>query len=231
MTALVDFLASLRPAGQPPAVPAAATRASQKQARHESRVRRVLAVVAVQSAARRVAGLEAAVYFRGWRHFVVALPAAGTADSLAAFFGGLAAIFLALASPIEPFASLLLSLHMVQHLLLMMVAPPLIWLGAPSFRCSRLAATSVRRWIAPLLRARVAAIFRPVDPSVVALPLFVGTIGLARAGAVRLGSPFRCLPLLRSTRASWPRRCCSGIRSSAPMPSRPAGRCGSCSLT
>ena len=41
------------------------------------------------------------------------------------------AIFLALASPIEPFAALLLQVHMVQHLLLMMVAPPLLWLGAP----------------------------------------------------------------------------------------------------
>ena len=52
---------------------------------------------------------------------------------LAAFLGGLAAIFLALASPIEPFASLLLQVHMLQHLLLMMVAPPLIWLGWPMF--------------------------------------------------------------------------------------------------
>src|SRR5216684_1290796 len=52
---------------------------------------------------------------------------------VAAFLGGLAAIYLALASPIEPFAALLLQFHMVQHLLLMMVAPPLLWLGAPQF--------------------------------------------------------------------------------------------------
>src|SRR2546423_7246112 len=50
-----------------------------------------------------------------------------------AFLGGLGAIYLALASPIEPFASLLLQVHMVQHLLLMMAAPPLIWLGEPLF--------------------------------------------------------------------------------------------------
>ena len=48
------------------------------------------------------------------------------------FPGRLAALFLALASPIEPFTSLLLQVHMLQHLLLMMVAPPLLWLGAPA---------------------------------------------------------------------------------------------------
>ena len=37
------------------------------------------------------------------------------------------------ASPIEPFGSLLLQVHMIQHMLLMMVAPPLLWLGAPLF--------------------------------------------------------------------------------------------------
>ena len=53
----------------------------------------------------------------------------GHAGRPAAFVGGLAAFYLALASPIEPFASLLLQVHMLQHLLLMMVAPPLLWLG------------------------------------------------------------------------------------------------------
>ena len=42
-------------------------------------------------------------------------------------------IYLALASPIEAFAPLLLQVHMLQHLLLMMVGPPLIWLGDPLF--------------------------------------------------------------------------------------------------
>src|SRR6202023_2855066 len=75
----------------------------------------------------------AGVYVRGWK-------ALGRSDSRrwhggqgAAFLGGLAALYLALASPIEPFAALLLQVHMVQHLLLMMVAPPLLWLGAPLF--------------------------------------------------------------------------------------------------
>jgi cytochrome c oxidase assembly factor CtaG/polyferredoxin len=73
---------------------------------------------------------------------------------LAAFLGGLAAIYLALASPVEPLADLLLQVHMVQHLLLMMVAPPLLWLGAPLFPMLRGLPRPVRvYWIVPLLTA------------------------------------------------------------------------------
>jgi len=38
---------------------------------------------------------------------------------------------IAIASPLDAFSGLLLSAHMVQHFLLMFVAPPLILLGAP----------------------------------------------------------------------------------------------------
>src|SRR5262245_37234863 len=71
------------------------------------------------------------VYYRGWRILRRRGAERWHGEHLAAFVGGLAAIFLALASPIEPFVSLLLQVHMVQHLLLMMIAPPLLWLGAP----------------------------------------------------------------------------------------------------
>jgi cytochrome c oxidase assembly factor CtaG/polyferredoxin len=50
---------------------------------------------------------------------------------LAAFMGGLVAIFLATESPLDVFDSLSLSAHMVQHLLLMMIAPPLLLIGDP----------------------------------------------------------------------------------------------------
>jgi cytochrome c oxidase assembly factor CtaG/ferredoxin len=74
--------------------------------------------------------------------------------TLAAFLGGLAAIYLALASPIEPFSSLLLQVHMLQHLLLMMVAPPLFWLGMPLFPCLRGLPAPIRTyWIVPLFRS------------------------------------------------------------------------------
>ena len=75
--------------------------------------------------------LTAGAYLRGWLVLRRRDPRRWHGGQLAAFLGGLAAIYLALASPIEPFADLLLSVHMVQHLLLMMAAPPLLWLGAP----------------------------------------------------------------------------------------------------
>src|SRR5580704_10343578 len=96
----------------------------------------------------------AGVYVRGWK-------ALGRRDSrrwhggqVAAFLGGLAALYLALASPIEPFAALLLQVHMVQHLLLMMVAPPLLWLGAPLFPLLRGLPAPLRiHWAAPCFRS------------------------------------------------------------------------------
>ncbi|HVN20830.1 MAG TPA: cytochrome c oxidase assembly protein [Dongiaceae bacterium] len=47
------------------------------------------------------------------------------------FLLGLSFIWLAMASPIAALDHELLTVHMVQHLLLMTLAPPLIWLGAP----------------------------------------------------------------------------------------------------
>jgi putative membrane protein len=48
-----------------------------------------------------------------------------------AFLGGLGVVALALAAPVDALAETLLLVHMAQHTLLMMLAPPLIWLGAP----------------------------------------------------------------------------------------------------
>jgi cytochrome c oxidase assembly factor CtaG/ferredoxin len=71
--------------------------------------------------------ITASIYLRGW----LVLRRRWDGGHLAAFYGGLAMIYLALASPLEPFSALLLQVHMLQHLLLTMVAPPLLWLGAP----------------------------------------------------------------------------------------------------
>jgi cytochrome c oxidase assembly factor CtaG len=49
----------------------------------------------------------------------------------AGFLLGLFLIWVAVASPVAVFDHELLTVHMVQHLLLMTLAPPLIWLGAP----------------------------------------------------------------------------------------------------
>jgi cytochrome c oxidase assembly factor CtaG/polyferredoxin len=50
---------------------------------------------------------------------------------LACFLAGQAAVLLAIASPLDTFAPFLLWVHMAQHLLLLAVVPPLLWLGEP----------------------------------------------------------------------------------------------------
>ncbi|HET6317830.1 MAG TPA: cytochrome c oxidase assembly protein [Chloroflexota bacterium] len=49
----------------------------------------------------------------------------------ACFVGGLLVLLIALVSPLDELAAALFSAHMVQHLLLLLVAPPLLVLGLP----------------------------------------------------------------------------------------------------
>jgi cytochrome c oxidase assembly factor CtaG len=72
------------------------------------------------------------VYARGWQHLHRQMPLRFGTWRAAAFAAGLLTLFVALASPLDAFGGLLLQVHMLQHLLLMMVVPPLIWLGAPA---------------------------------------------------------------------------------------------------
>jgi putative membrane protein len=74
----------------------------------------------------------ALVYARGWVHLWRTLPAVLPAWHLAAFLGGLFSAWVAIASPLSALDDELLTVHMVQHLLLMTVAAPLILLGAPA---------------------------------------------------------------------------------------------------
>src|SRR5437016_3551997 len=98
--------------------------------------------------------LTGSIYLRGWFALRRHSYRRWHRGQPVAFAGGLIVIFLALASPIEPFAALLLQVHMLQHLMLMMVAPPLLWLGAPFFPLLRGLPRAVRLlWIAPLLRS------------------------------------------------------------------------------
>jgi cytochrome c oxidase assembly factor CtaG len=73
-----------------------------------------------------------AIYVRGWLGLRRQMPHRFGAGRLAAFVAGLGTIAAALVSPLDALAPLLLQAHMAQHLLLTMVAPPLIWLGAPA---------------------------------------------------------------------------------------------------
>lgn len=71
------------------------------------------------------------VYARGWWQLQRRAPHRVGHAQLVAFNAGLITILIALLSPLHAFAGWLLTVHMIQHLLLMMVAPPLILYGAP----------------------------------------------------------------------------------------------------
>lgn len=73
----------------------------------------------------------------------------------AAFLGGLAILALALTSPIEAYEGVLFSVHMLQHLLLELVAAPLLLLGAPATLALRVASPSVRGRLVAVLHSRV----------------------------------------------------------------------------
>jgi putative membrane protein len=95
----------------------------------------------------------AAVYLRGWLAIRKTRPAQFTNLRLASFFGGLAILWLAIGSPLDGFADALLSAHMVEHLLLMSVVPPLLLLSLPVVPLLRgLPMPFVRSLIGPLLR-------------------------------------------------------------------------------
>ncbi len=78
------------------------------------------------------------------------------ARRLVAWLAGLGVILVALTSSIDVYADDLLSVHMLQHLLLIMVAPPLLALGAPVTLALRVARPNVRRGLLlPVLHSRV----------------------------------------------------------------------------
>jgi len=99
--------------------------------------------------------LAAGIYARGWLRMHARVPQRFGAGRLTAFVGGLTAIVVALASPLHAIGAQLLPAHMVQHLLLMMVAPPLICLGAPQQPMLQgLPRGILRRWVWPCARWR-----------------------------------------------------------------------------
>jgi putative copper resistance protein D len=89
---------------------------------------------------------------------------------VSAWLAGVAAILVALVSPVDAYAADLLTVHMVQHLLLAMVAPPLLALGAPVTLLLRIASPRDRhRLILPVLHSRVV---RVIASPLVAWPAF-----------------------------------------------------------
>jgi putative membrane protein len=74
--------------------------------------------------------LVAFAYSLGWFN-LRKTPNSISLGQLGAFMSGLLSLWIALGSPLAALDHHLLSIHMVEHILLMTVAPPLILLGAP----------------------------------------------------------------------------------------------------
>lgn len=99
--------------------------------------------------------LTAVVYICGWLALRKTRPAQFNSDRLLSFLAGLACLWIAIGSPLDEFADALLSAHMIEHLILMSVVPPLVLLGLPVVPLLRGLPRPVRIWIAgPLLRFR-----------------------------------------------------------------------------
>ena len=96
------------------------------------------------------------IYTRGWLRIHRTRPEQFPRWRLQCFLGGLLALFVAVASPLDTFSESLLFMHMAQHWVLMSIAPPLIAFGAPVVPMLRgLPRWIIRRPLRPLFKTRV----------------------------------------------------------------------------
>ncbi|HEY2326215.1 MAG TPA: cytochrome c oxidase assembly protein [Gaiellaceae bacterium] len=101
-----------------------------------------------------------------------------------AFYAGIVVVALAVSSPIDAYEARLFWVHMMQHILLMMVAPPLLLLGRPWPR---------------LLRPFPQGIRLPIARSVLA----GSVLGPARRAAQFIASPLPAFVLFNGTLLMW----------------------------
>ena len=95
----------------------------------------------------------AIVYWRGWLRIRKTRPELFPLWRLFCFLAGIAAIIVAIASPLDTLSDRLLFLHMTQHFVLMSIAPPLIVMAAPTVPILRgLPRRLVRSVLGPLIR-------------------------------------------------------------------------------
>jgi cytochrome c oxidase assembly factor CtaG len=93
-----------------------------------------------------------------------------------AFFAGLAAIVVATESSIGAYDDVLFSVHMVQHLILIMVAPALLVVGRPITLLLHASRNPLHTWTKSVIRSRVATVLTcpPVAATLYAVTI-VGT--------------------------------------------------------
>jgi cytochrome c oxidase assembly factor CtaG len=108
--------------------------------------------------------LSALLYLRGWLVLRRVLPSRFPAWRMLSFLAGIASLQIALASPIDAFDAFSLTDHMSQHMILMMIVPPLVLLGNPMIPLLRgLPRQIARKVLAPVLRWRpLVRLFRTI---------------------------------------------------------------------
>jgi putative membrane protein len=97
--------------------------------------------------------LTAWVYLRGWMALRKTRRRQFNDERLLSFLGGLALLWLVVASPMDGFADALLTAHMIEHLLLMSAIPMLLLYGLPVVPLLRGLPRPVLKWVVgPLIR-------------------------------------------------------------------------------
>jgi len=71
-------------------------------------------------------------YVRGWLALRRSSPSLLSIGKPAAFLSGMLCLWVAIGSPLAAFDEASLTVHMIQHILVMLVVPPLVLLGAPA---------------------------------------------------------------------------------------------------
>jgi cytochrome c oxidase assembly factor CtaG len=120
-----------------------------------------------------IAGVLAAGTAYVWADARGRPPRRGADRRRASFLAGLATIVVALDGPIDGAVTTSFSLHMTQHLLLTMVAAPLLLLGAPITVALRASGPAGRRRIAAVVGSRAA---RVLTNPLVTWPIFFAVV-------------------------------------------------------
>ena len=136
-----------------------------------------------------LAGLVAAAvaYAAGLRRLWGAGPGAPSGGQAACFAAGLATVALALLSPLDTLAHLLFVAHMAQHMLLVMVAAPLLVLGAPGLPLAVALAPDWRRRLGRLRHRPATQAARQL----LTLPMVAWGVHVATLWAWHLPGPYQ----------------------------------------
>lgn len=124
--------------------------------------------------------LAALCYARGWNRLRIVASRQFPVWRLATFVAGLVTVWIAIGSPLEALDDVSLTIHMVQHLLLAAIAPPLLLLGAPELPLLRgLPQTLARAVVSPFLRSPLTRRFGRMvfNPTICWLVLTLALIG------------------------------------------------------